>query len=253
VSFSPLIEGDLLLTNPGGSAGNSVVAFDKHSGQVVWHVLDDPAGYSSPIGVTAAGQRQVIVFTGASLVGLSPKDGRPFWRYRWQTTYEVNAATPIALAARSGDTTFDYVFISSDYGKGCALLKLEADESGGVRVQRVYESRRMKNHFSSTIRHGEQFYGFDDAHLTCMDVLSGRVRWKQGGFGKGSLTIADNHLFVLGEYGRLAVAEANPEGYQETASFQFSEGKCWTVPVVANGRLYLRDLSRVICYDLRKP
>jgi outer membrane protein assembly factor BamB len=254
VSFSPLVEGDLVLTNPGGHDGSSIVAFDKHSGTVVWKALDDAAGYSSPIAITAAGQPQVICFTAAALVGLSPNDGTLLWRYPWVTQHGVNAATPIAFTAtNSKGEKLDYVFISSGYGKGCALLKLEADAQGAPQVQRVYESNRMRNHFSSSVRHGDHIYGFDEDRLVCLDVLSGKVRWKQGGFAKGSLTIADGHLFILGENGKLAVAKASPERYQETASFPFSDQKCWTVPVVANGRLYVRDERRVVCYDLRKP
>jgi outer membrane protein assembly factor BamB len=85
-----------------------------------------------------------------------------------------------------------------------------------------------------------------------MDLLTGTIRWKQGGFGKGALTIADGKLVILGEQGRLAIADATPDEYLETASFQFSESKCWTVPVIANGRLYLRDEKRIACYNLRK-
>jgi hypothetical protein len=85
-----------------------------------------------------------------------------------------------------------------------------------------------------------------------MDIQTGKVRWSERGFDKGSLTSADGHLIILGESGRLAVADATPKEYRETASFQFSHNKCWTVPVIANGRLYLRDEQRIACYDLRK-
>jgi len=250
VAFSPLVEGNLVLTNPGGHGGKSIVAFDKISGSVVWQAYDDTASYSSPIAVEAAGQRQLIFFTDRGVVGLTPADGKVLWNYPWKNSTNVNAATPIAFRVRSGETVNDYVFVSSNYGKGCCLLKL-SPAGEGVAVQRVYESGRMKNHFSTCIRFGEQLYGFDDSTLVCMDLLTGQVRWKQGGFGKGSLTAADGHLVILGEQGRLAVADATPEEYRETESFGFSQSKCWTVPVIANGRLYLRDEEKIVCYDLR--
>src|SRR5262249_47040066 len=103
VSFSPLVEGDRVLTNPGGSNGNSIVAFDKRTGALVWHAFDDRAGYSSPIAVTAANRRQLIFFTGSRVVGLAPADGRLLWQYPWRTSYDVNAATPIAFTAHASD------------------------------------------------------------------------------------------------------------------------------------------------------
>jgi outer membrane protein assembly factor BamB len=251
VSFSPLIEGNLVLTIPGGRDGKSIVAFDKISGSVAWHSGDEPPSYSSPIAVTAAGQRQVIFFAGSGLLGIDPADGKQLWHYPWKNGTDVNAATPIVFRAQIGDNVNDYAFASCGYGTGCCLVKL-TPTGDGILPQRVYESTRMRNHFSTCVRLGEQLYGFDDEFLVCMDLLTGTVRWKQRGFKKGSLTVADGRLIILGEYGRLAVAEATPEAYREINSFQFSDQKCWTVPVVANGRLYLRDEQRIVCYDLRR-
>lgn len=243
VSFSPLIEGDLVITNPGGPNGNSIVAFDKRTGKVAWHALDDLAGYSSPMAVTMAGKRQLIVFTGKNLVSVSPQDGKLFWSYPWETSYDCNIATPIAVG--------DYLFISSGYGKGCALLKVSG-KGDTVEVQRVYEHNRMCNHFSSSVYFKEHIYGFNDAVLTCLDFRTGKALWKESGFRKGSLTIADGHLFILGEDGKLALATATPDRYEEKARFRFSGNRCWTVPVVANGKLYVRDEETLVCYDIRK-
>lgn len=243
VSFSPLIEGDLVLTNPGGPKGGSIAAFDGKDGKLVWKSLDDQAGYSSPIAASLAGTRQVLFFTGQALVSVSPTDGKENWRYPWRTSYDVNAATPIVLD--------DYVFISSGYGKGAALLKVEAD-GGGLKAKRVYETNRMCNHFSSCVLYKEHLYGFTDPGLlTCMEFRSGKVLWQQRGFETGSLTIADGHLIVLGKHGKLALVEASSEGYREKASCQPFKDKCWSVPVLANGRLYLRDEATVLCLDLR--
>ena len=249
VSFSPLVEGNLVLTNPGGRDGKSIVAFDKMSGKVAWQALDDSASYSSPIVVRAAGCRQAVFFTGSYVAGIDPTDGTVLWKYPWKNSTDVNAATPIAFSARIGDVMADYVLVSCDYGKGCCLLKLAASADGVV-PQRVYESTRMRNHFSSSVCLSTDLYGFDDDMLACMDMRTGTICWKQRGFNKGSLTAVANHLVILGEYGRLAVAEATPVEYREIASFQFSESKCWTVPVVANGKLYLRDEERIACYAL---
>lgn len=243
VAFSPLIEGDLIYTNPGGPDGNSLVALNKFTGDVVWKNLDDTAGFSSPIAVTLAGERQILFLTATGLTGVSPETGELFWRFPWETPYDCNIATPIAVN--------DYVFISSDYNRGCALVRVEKQGEGSFEARRVYENRRMRNHFSSCVFIEDHLYGFDQTFLTCMEFRTGRVCWKQRGFKKGSLVVADGRLIILGGNGKLAVAEASPEGYREQASFRISTGKCWTLPVPANGRLYVRDANRVVCLDLR--
>jgi outer membrane protein assembly factor BamB len=244
MSFSPLIDGDLVYTNPGGPDGNSLAAFHKRSGKLVWKALDDKAGYSSPIAITTGGVRQIIFFTGKALVSVSPSSGKLYWCYPWKTRYDCNIATPISVG--------DYLFISSGYNKGCALLRVSKDQSGMPQVKMVYESNQMCNHFSSCVYDKEHLYGFNDALLTCMEFRTGRVVWTHDGFKKGSLTIADGHLIILSEDGRLAIAEATPEGYREISSSQIGEGTCWTVPVVAGGRLYVRDEKRIVCLGLKR-
>ncbi|MCI0378449.1 MAG: PQQ-like beta-propeller repeat protein [Gemmataceae bacterium] len=240
VSFSPLVEGDFLYLNPGGPSGKSLVALDKATGAVKWTSQNDQAGYSSPVAVTIAGQRQILFFTEPGLVSVAPSDGRLLWRFPWQTQFGANIATPIVEQ--------NYVFVSSGYGKGCALVKIDGSLHAGL----VYVNKNMKTHFSSCVRYKDHLYGFDDASLSCLDFRTGKVAWSERGFDKGSLMIADGHLFILGEYGTAAVAEATAEGYREKGRFQFSNRKCWTMPVVANGRLFLRDEVTLACYDLRK-
>jgi outer membrane protein assembly factor BamB len=244
VAFSPLVEGDLVFTMPGGPDGNALAALDKHTGAVRWKALDDPVGYSSPVAATLAGVRQVLFFTNTELVGVAPATGQVYWRHPWETRHGFNIATPIVFG--------NYVFISSGYGKGCALLEVTADANGAWRARTVYEHNRMRNHFASSVRLGEHLYGFDQTDLVCMEVRTGRCVWRQRGhsFGKGSLLIAGGHLLVLGEYGRLALAEATPAGYREVAACQVSEHKCWTVPSLAGGRLYVRDEGQLLCLDL---
>jgi len=109
----------------------------------------------------------------------------------------------------------------------------------------------MCNHFPSSVLHKGHLYGFNESRLTCMEFSTGKVKWRESGFGKGSLIVAGGNLLILGETGKLAVAEATPEGYRETSSYQLSDGQCWVVPALADGRLYVRDDRRVMCFDLR--
>lgn len=251
VSFSPTTEGKLLLTNPGGPKNGSVAAFDKEKGDLVWNTLDDPAGYSSPMAATIGGVRQIIYFTGVSLVGIAADKGTVLWRFPWITAYNINAATPILLRAVKDGQPLQYVFISSNYGKGCALLKIEGNRKAGFQARPVYEGTQMKNHFSTAVRRGEHIYGFDDTNLTCMSLRTGEVAWKKSGFYKGSLLRVGDDLLILGETGKVALAAAEPSSYQEKASFSALRRRCWTMPILADGRLLLRDEEQVKCYDLR--
>ncbi len=237
VSTSPLVEGKLLIVNVGGSGNKSIVAFDKTNGKTVWASQGDGAGYSAPIAITVRGVRQVIVFTADAILSISPEDGRLFWRSGWKTDYDVNAATPIFLPP-------DKLFVSSGYGTGSALLQINR-----TNVSEVWRSRGMKNQFSSSVLHDGILYGFDDATFKAIEAASGKERWKQRGFGHGSLILAGGHLIVLSDRGKLALVQATPEEYRELGNAQVIEGKCWTSPSLADGRLYVRNEEQLIAFD----
>jgi outer membrane protein assembly factor BamB len=280
VAFSPLVEGDRVFIMPGGRDGQSLAALDKHTGNVLWNKHNDPASYSSPIaatfldlpamGTSIAGllgtplghgpilaasalspgivtmfqERQILFFTGSRLVSVNPETGDARWQYPWPIENETNIATPIVVD--------DYVFISSSYGRGCAMLKIEK-EGQTWKPSRVFKSTRMRNHFSTCVRFKDHLYGFDDSTLTCMNFLTGKVEWKERGFDKGSVLLVGDQLIIYGANGLLALADANSKEFVEKANFRFSnaEKSCWSVPVVSNGRLYVRDQEKLVCYDVR--
>jgi len=242
VSASPLVEGELVMVDVGGKAGYSVCAFNKASGKLVWNSQTDTPGYSAAIAVNSNGARQAIFFTGTAAVSLSPKDGKMFWRHPWQTSYDVNAATPIFIPN-------DKVFISSGYGVGATVLQIQG-QGGAMKVEPVWRSRVMKNHWASSILHQGYIYGFDDGILACIDANTGEQQWQQRGFQKGSLIFADGHLIILGERGNLALAEATPSAYKEKAAAEVLRGKCWTMPTLAGGKLYVRNQSEILCLDM---
>jgi outer membrane protein assembly factor BamB len=249
-SFSPLVEDGLVYTIPGGSGEHCLAAFHATTGKLAWASQDDPAGYSSPIAVTFGGVRQVVFFTGRRLLGVTPKEGKLLWEYPWETRFEVNAATPLPIRARSKDARDDYLFISSGYGKGCALVRI-VKERGKFEAKRVYESNVLCCHFSSPVLHGDHVYGLDETRdLTCLNVRTGKVRWRKRGFRKGSLIRVNDHLIVLAEDGTLALVECDPERSREVARARPFTDRCWTLPVLADGRLFLRDQKEILCLDL---
>ena len=240
-SSSPLIEGNLVLVEAGGKDGKSIVAFDKKSGDVVWTTHTDEVGYSSPIAIDFGEVRQIIFLTSKTLLSLAPENGHIYWKYPWPEG--INIATPIFIPD-------DKIFISASYDKGAVLLKMTAD-ADGIGIEEVWKSRVMKNHFNSSVLQGDYLYGFDNAILTCIEANTGEEQWRHRGFQKGSLLLADGYLIILGEGGKLALAEANPTEYKEKARFQLFDDKCWTVPTLAGGRLYLRNQKEMVCLDLR--
>lgn len=244
VSFSPLIDNTMMYVFPGGPDA-AVVALDKRSHVPVWQGLSDSSSYSSPILASLAGTRQLLCFLPTRLVSLDPANGTLLWDFPWETAYGCNIATPIIAG--------DFVFISSGYGKGCAMLKVAREPTGGFSVESVYQSSALRNHFNSSVLWKDHIYGFDDATLVCLELRTGKVAWRERGFHKGSLTLADDILIILGEQGMLALAEPSPRGYKELARHRVFRDRCWTVPVVAHGRLYVRSENLLRCFELQSP
>ena len=235
---SPLIEKAWVLTEASGP-GTSVVAFLKASGDLVWKNGEDGAGYSSLIPFDVGGQRCFAQFSKDQLIGRRMKDGSELWRQEWKTSYGVNAATPIIQG--------DEMFISSGYGYGCALFKMSPGS-----LQQVYRNKNMRNHVNSCVLVNGFLYGYDDSELKCLDWKTGEVKWFTGRYGKGALMCADGKLILYGQSGKLGVAEASPEGYKEISSFQALTGKdTWANPVLANGRIYVRSLDKMVAFDVK--
>lgn len=241
ISESPLVIGDKLLVNPGGP-GASIVALNKKDGSVVWKSQSDRAGYSSAVPVQIGNTTQVVFFTNKRAVGLDLKDGKLLWEYGKAANNVANAATPIVRGNR--------VFISSDYGTGAGLVEIKAD---GV-AQEVYFTKDMRNHHSSSVLIGDHLYGFSGGILTAMRFDTGEVAWKDRSVGKGSIVFADGNIYAVSENGVVGLVEATPTGYKEKGRFHIQQDSLptWTHPVVAGGRLYIRDQDTIYAYDVRE-
>jgi outer membrane protein assembly factor BamB len=244
ISESPLIDGDRVIVTPGGP-GASVVALDKLKGELLWKSQSAPAGYSSPIAFDAGGSRKVVVFTAHGAIALDMKNGDFQWRYDKVSNRTANIATPIVHDG--------YVFLSSDYGTGCALLKLTAGAKA-VGASEVYFNRDMRNHYTTSVLVGDYLYGFSSGILTAMKFLTGEVAWRDRSVGKGNVVYAEGNLYALGEDGVAGLIQATPQGYKEKSRFEIRKGSypTWTPPVIANGRLYLRDQGNLYCYNIKR-
>jgi outer membrane protein assembly factor BamB len=244
ISESPLIVGEKVLVNPGGS-GASIVALNKKDGALIWKSQSDMAGYSSAIPLQVGGVNQVVFFTSRRAVGLDLRDGRLLWEYARPSNNVANVATPIARANR--------IFISSDYGTGGGLVEIKADNKG-LTAEEIYFTKEMRNHHSSSVLVGDYLYGFSSAILTAMRFDTGEIAWKDRSVGKGSLVYADGHLYCVSENGVVGLVEATPQGYREKGRFRIQQDALptWSHPVVVGGRLYVRDQDTIYSFDVKK-
>lgn len=238
---SIVIDGENAILCPGGQ-DSSVVAVNRKTGALVWKSGSDKPGYATPVVATINGVKQYVVFSGTSLNGYAAEDGRKLWSFPWKTSYDVNAAMPIVI----GNT----VFISSGYGTGCCLVEITADGA-----KEVWRNKAIVLHFSSPVLIDGLIYSTsDNGDLVCLDPKTGKDVWRhQGRFEKGGLAAtADDVLFVLGGGdGRLAAVKATPEGYKELGSFTPLGEQSWTAPIIADGKLIVRNKKAVACLAVR--
>jgi outer membrane protein assembly factor BamB len=242
MSASPLIVGDNVIVLPGGANGRSVVAYHKATGAPVWRALSDRQAYASPMLATLAGVQQIVVVTASRVVGLTT-DGRLLWEYPWVTNMGINVAQPVLLDD-------DRVFISAGYDHGAAVFQVEGTGKT-FSTRTVWENRRMKNKFTTSLLHGGHLYGLDEAILACVDAATGELKWKGGRYGYGQVMLAGDHLIVLTEDGDVVLVRASPERHEELARFTAIEGKTWNHPVIADGRLLVRNLREMAAFDIR--
>lgn len=236
---SPLVLGDTLIITAGGN-GTACLALKKTDGSVIWKAGDDKAGYATSHPFQWNDKKLLAEFNAAGLVIRNQADGAESARYRWKTSYDVNAITPIVMDSK--------VFISSGYSKGGVLLDIKSGEA-----EEVWKLKRIRSDYSTPVLWKGHLYGFDVGDLTCIGFDTGDVKWSQPGFGKGALKMADGKLIVqTQDTGELVLVEASPDAYKELGRMKVFEGKSSVMPVLANGLLYAKsNLGQIACFDLR--
>jgi outer membrane protein assembly factor BamB len=243
---SPLVDGDKLVCTPGGAKA-TLVALNKRTGELIWAegVKGNSAHYASMIAVDVkGGGREYVQFLSGGVVGVS-EDGHLLWQFGAPANGTANCSTPLFHD--------DAVFAASDYGAGGGLAKLEAKD-GKVTATQVYVTKHMKNHHGGMVLVDGHIYGADDAQLTCLDWNTGDVKWSERKSGKGSIAAADGRLYFRSEGGLILLLEINPAKYVEHGRFeppQKSGMASWPHPVIANGKLYIRDQQYLFCYDVK--
>lgn len=249
---SPLVDGDKLVVTPGGAEA-TLAALNKKTGEIVWKSAvpgGDNAGYASIIAVDAAGKKQYVQFLEKGLVGVDAETGRFLWRYEHSAKGSpANIPTPVHHNS--------LVYSATNLG-GVGLVKL-TPAGDAVKAEEVYFGKKLPHAIGGSIVLGEHLYGTTNSAMMCIDFATGKEKWSQRGIGAGAVLFADGLLFVRGEKGEVALVEPNPEEYREKGRFtppgapNLGKPTAWAYPVVANGRLYLRDANVVWCYDVKDP
>lgn len=242
MAASPLIVDDKVIVLPGGMSGKSVVAYNKTTGAPVWKVQNDRQAYVSPMLVTLAGRRQILVVSSSRVFGLVPEDGSLLWSQPWDTDMGINVSQPIVVDQNR-------LFISSGYGKGAALMEVTGSDNK-LQARTVWTNINMKNKFNSSVLHEGHVYGLDEGILTCLDVNTGERKWKGGRYGYGQVLLASGHLIVLSHEGELALVKATPAAYTEVAKFAALQGQTWNYPAIADGKLFVRNAKEMAVYRI---
>jgi outer membrane protein assembly factor BamB len=242
MAASPLIVDDKVIVIPGGTSGKSVVAYNKMTGAPVWKSQNDTAAYVSPMLMTLAGRRQIVVVTSSRVMGLEPADGSLLWSQTWDTDMGINVSQPIVVDKNR-------FFISAGYGKGAALVEVTGSGSS-LSARTVWENINMKNKFNSSVLHEGHVYGLDEGILTCLDVNTGVRKWKGGRYGYGQVILASGYLIVSSDKGELALVKATPEQYTEVSRFAAIAGQTWNYPAIAGGKLLIRNANEMAAYNI---
>jgi outer membrane protein assembly factor BamB len=252
---APLVDGDALVCVPGGKQG-LLAALDKNSGRVLWRSKDatDQAPYASPIVVEFGGVRQYVQVTNRGVLGVAARDGKVLWSYERKSPFgDVVTATPVFHDG--------CVFATVGFGQGCDLVRV-TPRDGTFSAEVVYATKELQSRDGGVVLVGDHLFGFSEhGGWVCQEFKTGKVAWSEKkALGRGSVTAADGRLYCCAETGgAVALVEPSAAGWTERGRLQLPResrqrlprGGLWTHPVVANGRLYVRDQELLFCYDLR--
>jgi outer membrane protein assembly factor BamB len=242
---SPLVAQGIVTVFAGGPTGKSVLGYHSANGEPAWSAGEGQFSYCSPHRVQLGGVEQLVISTDQGLSAFNPTDGKVLWRHDWPLQggmARVVQPTPVGES--------DFLFGAS-FGIGSRRVHVRR-EGDGWQTQEVWTTRAIKPYFSDGVVHRGYFYGFDNDILMCLNLENGQAKWKARSYGSGQLLLLPDQdlLLVMCEQGAVALVDAAADQHHERSRFQALEGKTWNHPVLAHGRLYLRNGEEAACYEL---
>jgi len=235
-----IVDGDLLLIQTGGPEGKAMAGLKLDDGSTAWSFDNSMALYNSPLAFDWKGKTHYVSVVWERIVCFD-REGNEVWDTPWPKG--ETHAMPIFIPPNK-------LYVSGAQPIGAKLFELQ-EKDGSVELQEKWAVKSLRNHFSSSVYHEGYLYGFDNATLKCISVEDGSLKWSKRRLGKGSLIFADNMLYVLSDQGKLLFIEATPEAYREKGAVQALKGRCWTMPTLSQGKLYLRSHDEMVCYDVK--
>jgi outer membrane protein assembly factor BamB len=242
-SSSPLVAKGVVTVFAGGPNGKGVLGYDADSGKLLWGVATGKESYCSPHLVRTGGAEQVVIATSQGLTAFDPAGGKLLWQHEWAHQGPPRCAQPTPV----GDA--DFLLGTPLAGMRRVHVTPQGDGWGD---KKVWETRAIRPYFNDLVVYQDHAYGFDGNNLTCVRLADGKGRWRASGYGSGQvLLLADQGvLLVVSEKGDVALVEASPQRHEELARIAVFEGKTWNHPVVAHGKLFVRNDEEVACYQL---
>lgn len=250
---SPLVDGDVVVCTPGGAVG-TIVALNKHTGEPVWKCAvpgGARAGYASLVIGEAGGVRQYVAYTGDGLIGVDAKTGKFLWRYD-------KTSGPAGMSAFTPIVSEHLVYSGNDRLGGAAVRIVLSD--GVTQADEVYRGMKLPRMLGGAVLVDGHLYGSSGMALVSAELKSGEVKWSERSVAPGAVSYAEDRLYLHGESGIIALIEVTPEGYREHGRFTPPDRpqaranpaeKAWPHPVIADGRLYIRDADRLWAYDIK--
>ncbi|MCZ6673830.1 MAG: PQQ-binding-like beta-propeller repeat protein, partial [Verrucomicrobia bacterium] len=244
----PLVLEDRVLVSGGGKR-QAILAFNKYDGELLWKKGTGTATHATPILAVIDGVEQALFLIKGKLVSLDPQSGQELWSYRF------NFGNSIAASPAVWD---NLVHVTAGYGTGGAGIRItkSSDKWDVDELWRKRGNRGVASHWSTPVAHEGYLYGFysfkeyGSGSFKCIDMETGKVKWRKKGFGQGQVIMAGNKLFALTDFGRLTVIQPDPSEYQEIAMAELIEGKCWATPAICDGQIFLRSTKTGVCVDL---
>lgn len=242
VAGSPLVHEGRVVVAAGGPGGRSLVAYDLATGSFLGGGGDAPAHYASPARATLAGHPQVLIFHALGVSGHDEDTLAELWRHPWKRGHP-HVCQPVAVGA-------DRLLVSSGYGTGAELVRVTRSSGGSWTTETLWRSRHLKAKFTNLVVRDGFVYGLDDGILACVDLRTGRRRWKRGRYGHGQVLLVGDLLLVMAERGEVVLVEANPERHIEAGRIPVFERKTWNPPCLAGRYLLVRNDHEAACYRL---
>jgi outer membrane protein assembly factor BamB len=243
-SGSPLVTDGLVIVFAGGDGDRNLLAYRADTGTLAWTAVAGSSSYSSPQLATLAGQRQCLILSEQGLVAVDPATGTVLWKGGAAMPGAPRAVQPHAVGQAN-------LLVGTYEGASVTLVDLNRDGEGWNVVSR-WTSRDLRPEFPDFVVHQGHAYGFDVSIFSCIDLANGKRCWKGGRYGRGQVVLLADQamLVVMSESGEVVLLAANPERHEELGRFHALDGKTWSHPVIAHGRLYARNAEEMACYEL---